>query len=621
MNRLRWMFVASLAGLGAAVTAAQQQPPPQTTPPQFRVTTDLVLLDVSVLDNKRQPIKGLKAEDFTILEDGIAQSIATFSEVNLPDAEVLPAKWMGRAPQDVQVNSMPDGRMVLIYMDERQVNASPFATKSAMDAAHAVIDHLSPKDVASVAFVLDHQGAQEFTTDRARLHAAVDTYAASPPAAIGLVNTLNDLSRLLAAIPERRKVIIYIGAGQNYDIEVLAGLEKMTTQTDASVNLSRMEQRNQYDNMMSLFRVASRANVSIYTIDPNGLDGSSPSSGPKEFLRIIANSTGARAVIGNNSPASEVTKILGENASYYLIAFRSSNSRNEGRFRRIEVTVNRPKVDVRTRRGYVEGRPGPTTAAGVNPALGRLIPATQLPLALWAAPAGADPSGLHPVALMMNVELARAGAPRSERVAVIYSIVDRSGKEHASGRQELTVSPPAGTSETYVASAYAVVKLAPGKYDIRLSAQSIERNRRGGLLGDVVVPDFAKDGLSASGVFVGEAGGASGRREELATLLSVIPTTDRTFAATDPITAVLRLYQAKQPAAPVTMKVTVIDGNDKPAFEKVDRLAPDAFAQGSADYRLALPLAKIGSGQFLLRLEASRSGAPAVKREVRFAIK
>jgi len=136
-----------------------------------------------------------------------------------------------------------------------------------------------------------------------------------------------------------------------------------------------------------------------------------------------------------------------------------------------------------------------------------------------------------------------------------------------------------------------------------------------------VVPDFLKDGLSASGVFIGDVVGTSGRRDELATLLSVRPTTDRTFAAADPMVAVIRLYQAKQPAAQVTMKVTVLDANDKPAFEQVDRLAPEAFAQGSADYRLALPLAKIGSGQFLLRLEASRSGAPAVKREVRFAVK
>ena len=105
---------------------------------------------------------------------------------------------------------------------------------------------------------------------------------------------------------------------------------------------------------------------------------------------------------------------------------------------------------------------------------------------------------------MMNVELARDGAPRTEHVAVAYSIVDMSGKELANGRQDLTVSPAAGNAPTYIATATAVAKLPPGKYDVRLSAQAVERNRRGGLLGDVVVPDYSKDGLSVSGVFVGE---------------------------------------------------------------------------------------------------------------------
>ncbi len=626
----RWygplVFALSTVLLFATVRggARPQQPPQQQQPPpQFRSTTDLVLLDVSVLDKSRRPIKGLTAADFTVLEDGVAQQIATFQAVVLPDAEVLPAKWMGRAAFDVQTNRMPDGRLVLIYLDERQANASPFATKSTLDTAHAIIDHLSPSDVAAVGFVLDHKGAQEFTTDRARLHAAVDTFAASPYIGISIVGTLRDLSQLLGAIPERRKVIIYIGPGQSFSIEVLSAMEKTTTQgTTPSFGSDQVSQLNQYNALLSLFRIANRANVSIYTIDPNGLDDSSPSTGPKEFLRIVANSTGARAVVGNNVPASQVPVILGENASYYLMAFRSSNATNDGKFRRIEVKVNRPGADVRSRRGYVEGRPGPVNAAGVNPALGRLIPATQLALALWAEPAISDPSGSHAVALMIDVELPVQGAPRSEHLAVAYSIVDMSGKERASGRQDLTVSPPPGLSAgSYFAGIKAVANLPPGKYDIRVSAQSVERNRRGGLLGDVVVPDFAKDPLSASGVFIGEAAtGVAAPGDPLSRLLAVTPTTDRLFTAASPIVAAMRIYQAKQPPAPVSVKVTILDAKDKPAFEATERLEAAPFAAaGFADYRFMLPLATLGPGQFLLRIEALRSGAPAVRREVRFS--
>jgi len=625
--RSRLLSVCALAAVAAAggrLAAQRGAPPPgQQQPPPFRATTDVVLLDVSVLDKKRQVVRGLTKADFTVLEDGVPQDILTFSAVDLPDAEVPTAKWMTRAPLDVQTNAMPDGRLILIYLDERQPTTDPFATKASKEAAHAIVDQLSPKDVAAVGFMLEHRGAQEFTTDRARLHAAIDTYAPSQPVGVPLLGVLRDLSNLFVSIPERRKIIIYIGMGQPYDLEVLAGMDKMTTRSDATVNFYREGQQAQYNNLLTLVQAANRANVSIYTIDPIGLDNTSPNSPHKEFLRLVANTTGARAVIGNNSPASQVPLILGENASYYFLAFKPSNPSEIGKFRRIEVKVNRPGLEVRSRRGYVEGRTaGPSVQSGMNPALGRLIPATQLSLDLWAQPATMEPTGEHNVAMMIDVMLPREGARPNEHLAVAWSIVDMGGKDRGTGRQDLTVSPPGGAGEAYVATVQALANLPPGHYDIRVSAQLVERNRRGGLLGDVVVPDYAKDALSTSGVFVGAIAPAAGPGNQLARFLSVKPTTDRAFAPAEPIVAAMRVYQAKQPLQPVTVKATILDAKDKVVFDNSQRLEAAPFtAEGSADYRMSLPLAQLGTGQFLLRLEASRPGATTVKREVPFSVK
>jgi len=619
MTRDRLVVSAWLVLAGAALAAQQPQQPAPT--PQFRSATDLVLLDVSVIDKARKPVRGLTAADFTVLDDGVPQTIATFAPIDLPNPEVPSAKWMNRAPLDVQTNRMPGGRLVLIYMDERQGTASPFGAKAAIETGHAIIDQLSPDDVASVAFVVDHRGAQEFTADHARLHAAVDTYSPMQPVGVSVLGTLRDLCQLLGAIPERRKLLIYIGEGQPYNLEVLATMERVTATANGTNNLTRADQQTQYANLLSLFSVAQRANVSLYMIDPTGLDGSSPSSPNKEFMRVVANTTGGRAIVGNNAPASQAPVILAENASYYLLTFRSAGTGETGKFRRVEVKVGRPGVEVRARRGYIEGRTGgPTGMAGVNPALNRLIPSTQLELGLWAAPVRSDASGSHPVAMIIDVGLPRTGAPPSEHVAVAYAIVDMSGKERANGREDLTVSPPPGDAPVYVASARAVAMLPPGKYDVRVSAQSVERNRRGGLLGDVVVPDFAKDALAMSGLFLSEDAGAAARQDELGSVIGVVPTTDRTFAASATVAALARVYQAKEPRAPVTVKVTVLDAHDKPAFESSERLPPEAFGSGSADYRFTLPLGKIGSGEFLVRVEASRSGAQPVRREVRFRV-
>jgi hypothetical protein len=92
------------------------------------------------------------------------------------------------------------------------------------------------------------------------------------------------------------------------------------------------------------------------------------------------------------------------------MAFRSSNAANDGKFRRIEVKVNRPGADAVAPRRW-EGRPGPTNAAGVNPALGRLIRDATGVGALGGA-SGQRSVRSYAVALMIDVELPLQ-APRS----------------------------------------------------------------------------------------------------------------------------------------------------------------------------------------------------------------
>src|SRR5579859_4537562 len=65
---------------GGLVTAQQPTPPPKNPGLVLHVTTRLVLVDAVVLDKEGHPVKGLKSNDFTVTEDGVRQSIASFSE-------------------------------------------------------------------------------------------------------------------------------------------------------------------------------------------------------------------------------------------------------------------------------------------------------------------------------------------------------------------------------------------------------------------------------------------------------------------------------------------------------------------------------------------------------------
>jgi VWFA-related protein len=85
---------ASLAVVGLFVLAVARQAAPQASPPQaaappqgqprFPAEVELVTVDVVVTDRQGNPIRGLKAADFTVLEDGQRQGIGSFEAIELP---------------------------------------------------------------------------------------------------------------------------------------------------------------------------------------------------------------------------------------------------------------------------------------------------------------------------------------------------------------------------------------------------------------------------------------------------------------------------------------------------------------------------------------------------------
>jgi hypothetical protein len=159
---------ALICGLTVFTSASQRSGTPQV----FRVRTDLVQVDVSVLDKRRQPVRGLQAEDFTLLEDSKPRPVAAFTAVELPAQAAAPkAPWMRGVPSDVSTNDFPDeGRLVVILMDRTIPFGLPAAT--AHNVAKAAIEQLSPGDLAAVVYT-GTGTPQDFTSDQARLLTAI----------------------------------------------------------------------------------------------------------------------------------------------------------------------------------------------------------------------------------------------------------------------------------------------------------------------------------------------------------------------------------------------------------------------------------------------------------------
>jgi len=104
---LSLIFFPALTSLALAQTPAQQPAPSQPVP-TIKAGTQIVIVDVVVTDAKNQPVRNLKASDFTVLENNVSQPIRNFEEhtaLSAADAAKLPP--MPKMPPGIFTNYTP----------------------------------------------------------------------------------------------------------------------------------------------------------------------------------------------------------------------------------------------------------------------------------------------------------------------------------------------------------------------------------------------------------------------------------------------------------------------------------------------------------------------------------
>lgn len=362
-----------------------------------------------------------------------------------------------------------------------------------------------------------------------------------------------------------------------------------------------------------LLRRANRANVSFYPIDARGLVVFDEPIGPEKppppsvdaalmrerrnAMHDLAVQTDGYAVVDVTNLDRALERIVEDTASYYLLGYYSTNTRLDGRYRRLTVRVKRPGLDVRARPGYLApteaelassrvnalmngAPPGHTTIPpGVSRALERLAPArgnvpvrvqaTAAPSEIWVT-AELDP------ATVKSIEWQQGGRARlvfeHERGAAAPAEVDVS---IAPGQRAFNASPPAG------------VTLAAGRYVVRLHLTPA-----GGTIPllttlDVVVPDSA-DLLSATG--------AAWRRGP-STGLSYEPTADARFRRTERLRVeVPRVRGAGTPSARLI-------GRDGQPLALHVALSERVDADSGVTFVVAdLTLAPLAQGEYVLEI-------------------
>jgi len=654
LSKLPALAVIASAAAGIVPTLRGQQPKPT-----FQASIDLVQLDVSVLDKDRRPVRGLTASDFVVREDGNPQKIEVFSEVELPDAEPAGAAWMNRAPSDVETNAGESERLVAIVLDDAMIPQDPLFVRQTKLIATEVINRLGPRDAAAVIFSRDNRTAKSFTTDHAKLLAAVDKFnggmAFTGPDDFSLYSaseiTVSDVADSLIALPDRRKVLVLVSVGVGVFPELLAP----TTRMGAALKV-REEQVQLHDLLQGALDRARRANISIYSFDPGGLGGlegfcmeghnCTPPPGLSQhdyfrdfhdYMMTLPANTGGRPTLFTNDPIPGINEMFRENKSYYLLGYRQATPPKAGEYRRMDVMVNRKGMEVHARnldhreltaeeRAVKMREPPPAANAK---AIANVMPDASIPIRLNLIPfARTDGPGATVVVALGVREPAPTGTI-TEAVDLLMRAFtfDGAPRGERSAMANVTVAAPSASSiGADQPVAYEVVSRLdiskPGAYTVRVGVENKTRQLTGSVFADLDVPDFTST-LALSGVAVGLSSATPAAQiDSLHSLLPITPTTERAFSSADHAAAMFRIYEGGDGQLfPVTVHEVIRDAKDAVVYDRNELIPTERLGMArSTDVRLDLPLPTLGPGPHLLSFEAMGHDR-IVRREVVFRIR
>ncbi|HEY2434826.1 MAG TPA: VWA domain-containing protein [Vicinamibacterales bacterium] len=682
-----------------AATLLQAAPPPQSQTPQpsitFKVEVNYVEVDASVTDAQGHFVRGLTRDDFKVVEAGVPQTLTAFSMVDIPVERVDPPLYTNKPiPADVVSNRQPfEGRVFVIVLDD--LNTAVSRTPRARAAARQFVErYVGANDMVAVVDTSGYGKAmQDFTSNRALAVRAIDgaignkeessTQARlqdyymnrdTPGASSNMNASFNDMMRYnnarntlrtlkgladyMAGMRGRRKAVVFFSEGINYDL------------VDAISNPHTTDVQNELHEFIA---AATRGNISVYTVDPRGLasgmedaieiggmpaDGSINSTQLVDEMRLehdslhtIAEETGGFAVLNQNDYADAFGRILEDSSSYYVIGYYPTNDKHDGRFRNVTVTVNRPGLKVRTRRGYIapvptkkesaaKGTPAERTSAPLMDALGSPIPISGLTLSAFAAPFKGAP-GRDAITLSLEVDgTTMQFAPRpdghyaNELEVTLYAIESGAGKVRDGAHD--TVSVVLKPNVTTMRSPFRVVrvlKVPPGKYQVRVGAREGGGNV-GTVICDLDAPDFSKGPIAMSGLVLSSAESArvptaNPAGNDLKDVLPAPPSASREFSRGDELTVFAEVYDNLGTSTPhrVVIKTTVLSDDGKSMFSTSDERRSEELSgsAGSGGYGqiTKIPLSTFAPGRYVLHLEATPTiGKPTpVTREVEFRVR
>jgi VWFA-related protein len=680
----RLLLVAALLTLSTSAQEAPQQA--EGTIPKFSSTSNLVIVDVTVKDKSGKPIENLKQADFSVTEDGKPQRVAVFEFQKLTDMPAPPPLVslsdqvkLPEAPKTTITAEKPgevqyhDKRLMVLFFDFSSMGI-PEQLRAQESALEFLNTKITKDDIVAVMLYASRVNVlTDFTGDRDQLTDIIkglpigemaemadladdasddneDTGSAfvADETEFNIFNTdrklqaIEQASRMLAALPEKKQLIYFAGGLSKTGVDNQA-------QLDASIN------------------AAVKANVSIFPIDTRGLMADPPGGGAskgatrgsgaftgsaynsqrlkindsQETLVSLAKDTGGRAFLDSNDITAGITEAQQDLKSYYVVGYYSTNSAEDGKFRKIGVKLN-GKLDAKLehRLGYWAGKvwhkmSGQDKEQQLTEAISAGEPLTDIPLALQVDYFRVGSTSYFvPVSIKVPgsaVELAAKGGGTFTNFDFLGQIQDEQRKVAGNVRDNIRIKLDQTKSSTAGRKGFqydAGFTLAPGRYRMKFLVRENVSGKMGTFESKFTIPDLSADtsGLKLSSIIwssqrepmkaaVGTAERLSKREVQANPMIvgdeKLVPNITRVFRRNQNLYVNFDVYDARpDPDNPKARRVKVSMSLFNPKGAKQFEIEPLAATQlastrpDAVPVQFQVPLQGLAPGRYLCQINA-----------------
>jgi VWFA-related protein len=303
------------AAILTAPSTSGQEGREQPAPYVFESRVDMVSVPVAVTDEEGNFVTDLDAKDFTVTEDGVRQEIRLF-------AAGLKESWVDLPPE---LKDEVSGRQVVGLL----LDASGSMEEDMHLVREAALKFLTNVPKTENLFVMDFDEnirISQYSTDDQRLlsERIEDVEAEGWTALYDAVATF--LERIYPL--DGRKTLVVFSDG-----------------VDSRSTLS----------VGDVLDIVKRCDVTIHSIHFGASQArSSRTFEEGRFLRQLSAETGGSYAFGDSLQQLDelYDKLLEELFSQYTLGYVSTNTKEDGKYRKIKVEVARKEVKVRARKGY-----------------------------------------------------------------------------------------------------------------------------------------------------------------------------------------------------------------------------------------------------------------------------